>query len=114
MSQERKYNEKTDELEQYINGELENLEQQREGLTRSKVSTPLLIGIGVPFAIFGILYFGKPRLVQAQKNGKWLRERSKLVRWTVVFTLVLYGAAYLYACYSVHKTSQQFSSKQVE
>ncbi len=54
--------------------------------------------LGVPLLVFLVLFFARPFFVVTRKKEGLVRDRRKLVRWTLVVTLVAYAGAYLYAC----------------
>ena len=54
-----------------------------------------------PLIVFALLFCFRPSFVLTRKKEGVVRDRKKLVRWTLVFTLVAYGAAYFYACYNL-------------
>ena len=55
--------------------------------------------LGIPLLVFLALFCSRPFFVLTQKKEGGVRDRKKLVRWTLVFTLAAYSAVYFYACY---------------
>ena len=55
--------------------------------------------LGVPLIVFLVLVYFRPVFVLTRRQDDVVRDRKKLVRWTLVFTLAAYSAVYFYACY---------------
>ncbi len=88
----------------------DELNKRIEDLEKEFASTSLLSGRGAvyyfvsllvfPLIVFVLLFCFRPSFVLTRKKEGVARDRKKLVRWTLVFTLVAYGAVYFYACYN--------------
>ena len=88
----------------------EELNKRIEDLEKEFTSPPILslsrsgwvyLGglLGIPLIVFLVLFCFRPSFVLTQKKEGGVRDRKKLVRWTLVFTLAAYSAVYFYACY---------------
>ncbi len=65
--------------------------------------------IGFPLVVFIALFGVRPSFVLTRTKEGVVRDRRKLVRWTLVCTLVGYAAVYLYACYASSPPVVSFS-----
>lgn len=65
------------------------------------VSNIWLVGAGAPVVIFLIIYFLNPSFVNS-KNEKGQEEQSitKVIIWTTVFSLLVWGGLYGYNLYT--------------
>ena len=86
-----------------LNKRIEDLEKEF-----TPTSTPLLsrlgwcyLGglLGIPLLVFLVLFFLRPGFVLTRRKEAIVRDRKKLVRWTLVLTLAAYSGVYFYACY---------------
>jgi len=86
-----------------LNKRIEDLEKEftpTPALSLSRTGWFYLGGVlGIPLLVFLALFCFRPVFVLTQKKEERVRDRKKLVRWTLVFTLVAYSAVYCYACY---------------
>ena len=92
-----------------IRDKSEELNKRIEDLEKEFTSTlPLLSRsgwyyvaglLGIPFIVFLFLVYFRPFFVLTRRKEGAVRDRKKLVRWTLVFTLVVYSAIYFYVCY---------------
>nr|QBK86338.1 MAG: membrane protein [Marseillevirus LCMAC102] len=57
----------------------------------------LIVGIIVPLLIFLLLYFLQPSFVQKKEGTKYIRNNTKLFYWTLLITVVLWIAMYLFS-----------------
>ena len=87
----------------------DELSKKIDVLEKELISTPLvgrrsvywILGfLGFPLIVFTLLFCFRPSFILTQKKEGDVRDQKKLVRWTLVFTLVVYGAIYFYACYN--------------
>ncbi len=96
-----------------LNKQIDNLEE------KLKTPTPILRRIRVsywgaglimfPLGVFILLFLFRPSFVLTRTKDGLARDRKKLVRWTLVCTLVGYAATYLYACYTSSPPTVSFS-----
>ena len=100
---------KSDEL----NKQIENLEKRLAGpppsFRRIRLSYAVVGLIGFPLVVFVSLFWFRPSFVLTRTKNGVVRDRKKLVRWTLVYALVGYAAAYLYACYTSSTPVVSFS-----
>ena len=86
-----------------LNKRIEDLEKEftsTSALSLNRTGWVYLGGVlGIPLIVFLALFCFRPVFVLTQKKEERVRDRKKLVRWTLVFTLVAYSAVYCYACY---------------
>ncbi len=97
-----------------LNKQIEELEKKLAPpdapfLNRVPVSYSVVGLIGLPLAIFVLLFWVRPAFVLVQTKEGDVRDRKKLVRWTLVFALVGYAAVYFYACYTSSTPVVSFS-----
>ena len=80
-----------------LKSELSEVENNNRGSTEWMrcMSMSLVAGIAAPFIIALVLYFLNPKFVQ-KKGKKAVRDSKKVIQWTVVFTVVIWIALYLY------------------
>ena len=99
-------NDKTASMD--TNDKSEELNKRIEDLEKEFTSTPLfkgrniyyLVGLLIfPLVVSIIFFCFRPSFILTQKKEGFVRDRKKLVRWTLVVTFVAYSAVYLYACY---------------
>ena len=104
------------------NDKSEELNKRIEELEKEFTSTPLFKGRSIYYflcllvfpLIVSILFFCfRPSFVLSQKKEGVVRDRKKLVRWTLVVTLVAYGAIYVYACYARKASAEDGSTPSV-
>ena len=68
--------------------------EKKIGFTRPPTpSTSLIIGVATPVLVLAILYFARPGFTMAQAG---VRDKAKLAKWTIGFSLAAYAA--VYAC----------------
>ena len=99
-----------------IRDKSEELNKRIEDLEKEFTSPPLpllsrsgwyyVAGLlGIPFIGFFFLVYFRPFFVLTRRKEGAVRDRKKLVRWTLVFTLVVYSAIYFYVCYKSKATA---------
>ena len=96
-----------------LNKQIDNLEE------KLKTPTPILRRIRVsywgaglimfPLGVFILLFLFRPSFVLTRTKDGLVRDRKKLVRWTLVWALVGYATTYLYACYTSSPPTVSFS-----
>jgi len=76
---------------------------------RMRLSYSVVGLIGFPLVVFVVLFMVRPSFVLTQTKDGVVRDRKKLMRWTLVCALVGYAAVYLYACYTSSPPVVSFS-----
>ncbi len=71
----------------------------------------LIIGVIVPLLIFLLLYFLQPSFVQKKEGTKYIRNNTKLFYWTLLITVVLWIAMYLFSYCKGYKKSAMLCRK---
>ena len=96
-----------------LNKQIENLEEKLKTppsfLKRIRAS---YWGAGLiifPLGVFVLLFLVRPSFVLTRTKDGLVRDRKKLVRWTLVCALVGYAVTYLYACYTSSPPTVSFS-----
>lgn len=67
-----------------------------EGGKSKCFSIPLIAGIATPFILAGVLWTAKPGFVTKKINDKPVVDFKKLLQWTIVMSIIIWLALYLY------------------
>ncbi len=96
-----------------LNKQIENLEKKLKTPSpfyrRIRLSYWAAGLIIFPLGVFVLLFLFRPSFVLTRTKDGLVRDRKKLVRWTLVWALVGYATAYLYACYTSSPPTFSFS-----
>lgn len=60
------------------------------------IPTMLIAGIVAPILVWVLLYFLQPSFVQKKEGTKYVRDNTKVFYWTVLVTVVIWVAMYLF------------------
>lgn len=85
------FEEKIDRLSNLVEAKTSEVETKA-----SCFSIPLAIGVATPFALAVVLWLIKPRFVTKKVQDKPVIDSKKLLQWTIIMTLIIWIALYLY------------------
>lgn len=60
------------------------------------IPTMLIAGIVAPILVWVLLFFLQPSFVQKKEGVKYVRDNTKVFYWTVLVTVVIWIAMYLF------------------
>jgi magnesium-transporting ATPase (P-type) len=95
-------------LEENIDELQRSLDQEKRNICSKENCFPMMLIFGVlaPIIIWIILYFFQPRFVQETEGTRRVRSNTKVFYWTVIFTLLIWVAMYLWTwCRGFNKVS---------
>ena len=73
--------------------------------------TMLIAGIAAPILIWLVLYFVQPRFVSEKEGNKHVLSKTKVFYWTVIFTILVWIAMYLWTwCRGLDKVAMLCST----
>ena len=98
---------------------LNELTKSIEGVKKSASSkekcfpTMIVLGVLAPILVWILLYFLQPSFVQKREGDEYTRNSTKVFYWTVLITLIIWVALYLFSFCSGNKNMQMFCTKRM-
>lgn len=96
MSTPNAFRERVKQLE----GEMQKLQEtlNSDG-SSSSLSVTMMISCAVPIVVFLGLYSFSPSIVMEEDNGKPVRSTKKVLMWSTLITILIWGGIYGYNSY---------------
>jgi len=91
MGNSSKFKERVSELSEKLKNATQKLSDKEKC-----IPTMLIAAVIVPILVWILLYFLKPKFVQKQEGGKFVRDGTKVFYWTVLATVVVWICMYLF------------------
>lgn len=75
------------------------------------VPTMLIAGIVAPILVWILLYFLQPSFVQKKEGTKYVRDSTKVFYWTVLITVIIWVAMYLFSYCQGYQSAAMLCSR---
>ncbi len=92
-----------------------HVEKARIGIESKEKCFPIMIIIGAvaPVLVWLVLYFLQPSFVQKKEGDVYVRNNTKVFYWTVLITLIIWVAMYLFSFCSGSKAIPMFCTRRL-